>query len=61
MRKTFPRILLALLILFIGIQFVRPEQTNPASDPKLSIASAAAVAADERVLGIINRSCFDCH
>jgi hypothetical protein len=61
MRKTFPRILLALLILFIGIQFVRPEQTNPASDPKLSIASAAAVAPDERVLGIINRSCFDCH
>ena len=61
MRKTFPRILLVLFLIFIGIQLVRPERTNPAADPKLSIASAAAVVPDERVTSVLERSCFDCH
>lgn len=59
MRKTFPKILLGLLVLFIGIQLIRPEQSNPTSDPALSIAAVASP--DARITGILQRSCYDCH
>ncbi len=59
MRKTFPKILLGLLVLFIGLQFIRSDQTNPATDPSLSLFSVAAP--DARVREILERSCFDCH
>jgi hypothetical protein len=61
MRKPLPRILLFLLVLFLGLQVIRPEMTNPASDPKLFIGSAAAAAPDSRVMATLERSCFDCH
>ena len=59
MRKTFSRILLGLLVLFIGIQFIRPDQSNPVADPSLSLAAVSAP--DARVKEILQRSCYDCH
>ena len=59
MRKTFSKILLGLLVLFIGIQFIRPDRSNPATDPSLSLAAVSAP--DVRVTDILQRSCYDCH
>ena len=49
------RILLALLVLFLLAQFVRPERTNPPVDPAKELRAPAEVQA------ILDRSCNDCH
>ena len=49
------RILLALLVLFVLAQFVRPSTTNPPVDPAKELRAPA------NVQQIIDRSCVDCH
>ncbi len=44
---------LALLVVFIGIQFVQKEHTNPPIQSEL--------AAPDGVQTILRRSCYDCH
>jgi hypothetical protein len=55
--KPLPRILLALLIAFIGIQVIRPDKTNPPveSDMIYELSPPPIVAA------ALQRSCYDCH
>ena len=53
--KWIKRILLALLVLFLLAQFVRPERTNPPVDPTKELRAPA------HVQSIIDRSCNDCH
>jgi Haem-binding domain len=48
-----------LLVLFAAIQLVRPERSNPASDP--GKAMAAHLAVPSHVASIFDRSCRDCH
>ena len=50
---TLKRILLALVILFIAIQFIPVERSNPAESAPLDVPSAIAP--------ILKSSCFDCH
>jgi Haem-binding domain len=49
------RIVLALFVLFLLAQFVRPERTNPPVDP------ADELRAPAHVQQILDRSCKDCH
>lgn len=60
MIKTILKIAAVLLILAVaGIQFVRPERTNPASDPARSLEANAYV--PPAVAAVLERSCNDCH
>lgn len=49
------RILLALLVIFLLAQFVRPSKSNPPIDPAKELRAPA------NVQQIIDRSCIDCH
>jgi hypothetical protein len=57
--------LLKMVLLFIGVsavamQFIaRPDRTNPAEDPALTMSARLSVPADVRA--ILERSCNDCH
>lgn len=53
--KWLKRILLALLVLFLLAQFVRPDRTNPPIDPAQELRAPA------HVQQILDRSCNDCH
>lgn len=52
-------IAIVLVLLFIGIQFVRPTLSNPAVDESQTIFAKAQVPPD--VAAIFDRSCRDCH
>jgi hypothetical protein len=53
------RLILIGLVGFAGIQVVRPDRTNPASDPNKALTKRLAVPAD--VKAILDRSCRNCH
>lgn len=61
--RVFGRILkwlgIALLCLFIGLQFKRPARTNPAVDPSQTMQAHLQMPSD--VTTILNKSCQDCH
>lgn len=57
--KVFKWLVIAIVVVFIGIQFVRPARTNPASDPAQSIHAHLQVTPE--VSAILDRSCQDCH
>ena len=52
-KKIIFRILIALLIVFIGIQFISAEKSNP--------PVTGAMVFPQDVKSIIQRSCLDCH
>lgn len=52
-------IAIALVVVFIGIQFYRPARTNPAIDPKQTIDAYTQMT--PQVSAILDRSCRDCH
>ena len=52
-------ILLSLMVVFVGIQFVRPDMTNPPTNPAHTIDSVVTVT--PQVEAILQRSCDDCH
>ena len=51
------RALTLFLVVFIGIQFVRPDRTNPPS----SAAASLQLKMSPDVRAILDRSCRDCH
>ncbi|MEJ5368030.1 MAG: heme-binding domain-containing protein [Bryobacteraceae bacterium] len=51
--------LIAVIVLFAGMQTVRPERSNPKVHPDLTLAAQYEVPAD--VQRILERSCGDCH
>lgn len=53
--KWFKRIVLALFVLFLLAQFVRPDFTNPPIDP------AKEYRAPAHIQPILERACYDCH
>lgn len=59
MKKIFRKIGLAILIIFILIQFIPTERPNPDSDPNLSLFSV--VSAPNKMEAMIKTSCYDCH
>lgn len=59
MKKVLQWIGIGLLIAFLGIQFYRPDRTNPPVDPSQTLY--AVVPVPEEVKTVLERSCFDCH
>ncbi|MFY9609582.1 MAG: heme-binding domain-containing protein [Blastocatellia bacterium] len=49
----------ALLVLFVGAQFVRPARTNPVFDEAKAIHSLVEIAPE--VSAILTRACYGCH
>jgi hypothetical protein len=50
-------VLISFLVGFIGLQFVRPDRTNPAVQPAASLTARTP----PEVTAILARSCRDCH
>ncbi|HXE91429.1 MAG TPA: heme-binding domain-containing protein [Terriglobales bacterium] len=59
MKKLLPRALMVLGFLFVVAQLIRPERTNPASDPARAVHARLAVPAE--VSAVFERACRDCH
>lgn len=59
MSKSVRRLLLALTITFLAVQFVRPDRTNPPIEVQHTIH--AQVQTPPEVTQILERSCRDCH
>lgn len=59
MSAWLKRVAIALAILFVGSQFIRPERSNPPSNPRLEINAAESL--PPGVEAILTRSCNDCH
>jgi hypothetical protein len=58
--KRWQRVALGTVgIVFAGAQLVRPERTNPSTDPSRTLAARHAV--PQTVAQILDRSCRDCH
>jgi Haem-binding domain len=52
-------IAIALVVVFLGMQLVRPARTNPAVDPSQTIEAHTQMTPD--VASVLDRSCRDCH
>ncbi len=59
MKKFFKRLLLVLLVVFIVIQFFRPEKNISAGISPNDITTKYAVPQD--VMAVLKTSCYDCH
>ena len=59
MKKILQRTGIALVVIFIGMQFYRPERANPPVDPSKTLY--ATVPVPEEIRTVFERSCFDCH
>jgi hypothetical protein len=59
MRKILKWIAIVLVIIFVGLQFIRPAKTNPPIDQAQTIEAQTQVTA--QVEAIFDRSCNDCH
>ncbi len=59
MKKIFKRTGVITASALVIIQFIRPDQTNPDSDPAKSIVAVQGVPAE--ISGIMDRACRDCH
>jgi hypothetical protein len=49
----------AVVVLFVALQFVRPDRTNPAADLSMSISMQSGITPPVGTL--LKTSCFDCH
>ncbi len=59
MRNVFKYSAIGVVVVAIGIQFVRPERTNPPIDPAKDIVGQSSLPPEVRA--VLERSCFDCH
>ncbi len=58
-RKIFKIVLIVLVLAFLGLQFWRPDLSNPAVVESETLLAATAVPADVQL--VLERSCSDCH
>jgi len=59
MRRQLKRVGLALVVVFVGSQLIRPDRTNPPVDDSRTID--AHLGRTSAVSSVLNRSCRDCH
>lgn len=59
MKITKGKVILALLVLLILIQFIRIDKSNPTSDPSQDFFAVAKV--DQEMSTMIKNACYDCH
>ncbi len=51
--------MIALVVIIVGIQFIRPDHTNPPVDETMTIQANLQV--PDEINTLIRRSCYDCH
>lgn len=56
---TLKKLLLALGVVFVVIQFFRIDKTNPAVDPAQDFLSTLKPSAE--ISGLLKTACYDCH
>lgn len=59
MKKFFKRVFLLLLVVFIAIQFFRPEKNSSEGVSPNDISKKYAV--PDNVMAVLKTSCYDCH
>jgi len=59
MNKIVKKILTGLLVILVGIQFIRIDKTNPESDPQADFISKHQPPAE--LAKLIRLACYDCH
>ncbi|MDH3651878.1 MAG: heme-binding domain-containing protein [Saprospiraceae bacterium] len=59
MKRNIKRVLIFLLVILVGIQFIRIDKTNPPSDPTLDFI--AMENPPEDLVQIFKVACYDCH
>jgi hypothetical protein len=59
MRKILKWLVIVTVIVFVGLQFIRPARTNPAIDQSQTIEAHTNMTPE--VAAILDRSCNDCH
>lgn len=59
LRKALKAVVIALVVIFAGIQFIQPDRTNPRADPGASFEAAAKPA--PAAAAVVRRACADCH
>jgi hypothetical protein len=59
MKRVLKIVALLLVVIVVGIQFVRPARTNPAVDESQTIFARMQMTSE--VSSILDRSCRDCH
>lgn len=57
--KILKWVVVIVLVVFLGLQFVRPARTNPAVDQSQTVHARLQV--NPQVASILDRSCQDCH
>ncbi len=57
--RLYKKILLAILLVFIAIQFIQPVHNNSNAIPPADITKTLNV--PDKVLDIFKNSCYDCH
>jgi hypothetical protein len=58
-RKILKYGVIVLVLVFIGIQFIQPERTNPPVDPASTFEAVAKPGPE--VASLVRRACYDCH
>jgi hypothetical protein len=53
------RTLLGLVLVVAGLQFIRPDRTNPPVDAAMAVQATTTV--PDQVGVVLRRSCYDCH
>lgn len=59
LKKILKWTVIVLIVIFIGIQFIRPALTNPPVDESQTIVAKTQMIPE--VASILDRSCRDCH
>jgi len=59
MKKVLKILAILAFLAFVGLQFVRPDRTNPPVDESKTIEASLKI--PKEVSAILNRSCNDCH
>lgn len=59
MKKHKKKIYLALIVILVGIQFIRIDKTAPESDPALDFFTINS--ADAKTAEMVKSACYDCH
>lgn len=57
--KIIKAVLLTLAVIFLAIQFIRPEKNSSVTDPAKELSAAVPVPA--LVDAVLRESCYDCH
>ena len=50
---------IAVVVLFVAVQFFRPDRTNPSADQALAVGVQSGITPP--VANLIKTSCYDCH